>query len=151
MAYHYKHAALIFLGLSSAQVSAGEHQDRLAQCLIQSTTQDDRNLLVQWMFTAMSAHPLTSELATVPAPKRKAITAGATVVFEKLLTDTCGRETLETMKYEGTESLSKAFEALGSVAMQGLMGHPDVEKAINDMASGIDEAKFQTMIDKYGR
>ena len=129
---------------------AGEHQDKLAQCLAKSTTQQDRNELVQWIFVAMSSHPLTSEFATIPAQKRKEITTRATRVFEKLMTDSCGLETLNTTKYEGTEAIGKAFETLGGIAMEGLMQHPDVEKAVMDMASGIDESKFDQLIKKHG-
>lgn len=150
MASYCKNTALVFLGLFSLDLSAGEHQDKLARCLVESTTQEDRNALVQWMFVAMSAHPLTAELAAVPASKRKEATTRATAVFEKLMTETCGAETMGTIKFEGTESLSKAFEALGNVAMEGLMAHPQVDEAITEMAAGIDPEKFQEMMQKHG-
>jgi hypothetical protein len=151
MSYYFKATALLLLGLSSAGANAGEHQEKLASCLIKSTTTEDRNALVQWMFVAMSAHPLTSELATVPQSKREATTTRATRLFEKLMTETCGAETMDTIRFEGTESLSKAFETLGNLAMEGLMADPGVSKAITDMAAGMDQSKFEKMLQKQAR
>lgn len=151
MSYYFKGAALALLGLLSTGANAGEHQEKLASCLVESTTTEDRNALVQWMFVAMSAHPLTSELAAVPEPRRKEVTARATRLFEKLMTETCGAETMDTIRYEGTESLSKAFEALGNLAMEGLMAHPGVNRAITDMAAGMDQSKFENMLQKQAR
>ena len=137
--------------LCTPRALAGEHQTQLASCLVQSTTPQDREALVQWIFVAMASHPMARELANVPDDKRKATTARATAVFEKLMTDACGTETFNTVKYEGTESLGKAFETLGGVAMEGLMSHPDVQKAVTDMTSGLDQKKFEALFNAQGK
>ena len=59
--------------LCTPRALAGEHQTQLASCLVQATTTQDREALVQWIFVAMASHPMARELAAVPADKRKAI------------------------------------------------------------------------------
>ena len=119
MKIHYVKAAFIGLALCSSTAYAGEHQDKLAKCLIASTPEQDGDVLVQWIFVAMAAHPVTNELATVPANKRKEVTEKATTVFEKLMTETCGLETLNTIKFEGTESIGKPLKRLEGLQWMG--------------------------------
>ncbi len=135
--------------VASAPLAAGEHQERLASCLKESSTQADRDALVRWIFVAMSAHPLTADLAVVPADSASAVSRDASAVFAKLITVTCGAESAGTIKYEGTEAFGKAFEVLGMSAMDGLMGHPRVAGAVAEMTSHLDPAKFDEMMKRY--
>ncbi len=34
--------------------------------------------------------------------------------------------------------------------MDGLLSHPAVDKAISEMASGIDQSKFDALVEKHG-
>ena len=137
--------------LCTPRALAGEHQTQLASCLVQATTTQDREALVQWIFVAMASHPMARELAAVPADKRKAITERATGVFEKLMLEACSTEMVNTVKFEGTEALSKAFETLGGVAMDGLMSEPNVQAAVTEMTSGLDQAKFEALFKAQGK
>lgn len=131
-----------------APAMAGEYQDKLSTCLAQSATQDDKDALVRWIFVAMSAHPLTEDLAKIPVDQRESITRKGGAVFEKLMTESCGAETIGTIKYEGTEAFGLAFEVLGSSAMEGLMSHPNVDKVIAELASYVDESKLEKLLEK---
>ena len=135
---------------ASAPVAAGEHQERLASCLKESSTQADRDALVRWIFVAMSAHPLTADLAAVPSDTASAVSRDASAVFAKLITGTCGAESAGTIKYEGTDAFGKAFEVLGMSAMDGLMGHPRVAAAVAELTSHLDPARFDAMMQRYG-
>lgn len=141
------------LALASVLVPAraGEHQDRLAACLTTSATEADKAALIRWVFVAMSTHPLTESLASVPAEQRAAIVREGSAVFQKLMTESCGAETVGTLKYEGTEAFGKAFEVLGQAAMEGLMGHPNVENAIAELASHLDQRKFEKLLQEHDR
>ena len=97
----------------------------------------------------MSTHPLTESLATIPADQRATIVREGSAVFQKLMAETCGAETVGTLKYEGTEALGKAFEVLGQTAMEGLMSHPNVQAAISELASHLDQAKFEKLLEKH--
>lgn len=48
--------ALMVAGFSSSAL-AGPFNDKLAVCLVKSTTETDRALLMRWMFAAMASHP----------------------------------------------------------------------------------------------
>lgn len=134
-----------------APAMAGEHQDKLAECLTQSATQEDKDALVRWIFAAMAAHPLTEDLAEISDDQRDVITRQGGAVFEKLMTDSCGAETIGTIRYEGTDAFGKAFEVLGSSAMEGLMSHPNVERSIAELSSHIDESKLEGLLEKHSR
>lgn len=132
-------------------LAAGEHQDALAICLTQSTSHHEKNALVRWIFVAMSAHPLTDDLGTVPAEKRAQVTREAGQVFATLITETCGRESAATIHHEGTDAFGKSFEVLGMAAMDGLMSHPEVEAAVSELTNHIDPAKFEEMMRRHTR
>ena len=139
------------LALASALVPAwaGDYQDKLSACLTTSATEGDKAALIRWVFVAMSTHPLTESLATIPADQRATIVREGSAVFQKLMAETCGAETVGTLKYEGTEALGKAFEVLGQTAMEGLMSHPNVQAAISELASHLDQAKFEKLLEKH--
>lgn len=128
---------------------AGDYQERLATCLTGSANQDDKDALIRWIFVAMAAHPLTEDLAAIPAGRRETIVSEGSAVFQKLMTETCGEETVGTLKYEGTEAFGKAFEVLGQTAMEGLMSHPDVDRAISELASHLDQKKFEELLERH--
>lgn len=135
----------------AAPATAGEHQERLADCLSQSSGQSDRDTLVRWIYVAMSAHPLTADLATVPADRAAEVSRDASAVFTQLITGTCGAESAATLKYEGTEAFGKAFEVLGMTAMDGLMGDPDVAAEVSALVEHLDQEKFDEMVRRHHR
>jgi hypothetical protein len=133
----------------AAPVMAGDYQDKLTACLTQSATQDDKDALVRWIFLAMAAHPLTHDLATIPNDRKEAVMRTSGAVFQKLMTESCGAETMGTIKHEGTEALGKAFEVLGSTAIEGLLSHPNVDSTIAELTSYFDEKKFEKLVREH--
>ena len=50
-------AAAVAAAFTGQNASAGVFADELSKCLVKSSSTDDRVLLVQWMFGALSLHP----------------------------------------------------------------------------------------------
>jgi CRP-like cAMP-binding protein len=70
--------------------------------------------------------------------------AGA--LFQDLLTVRCRAETSAAYAADGEVAINGAFEMLGRVAMEGLMGDPQVSAYVTDMASGLDGAKLAEVL-----
>ena len=58
-------AAVMAIGLTGQNASAGVFADELSRCLVKSSSTDDRVLLVQWMFAALSLHPAVQPMISV--------------------------------------------------------------------------------------
>ena len=59
-------AVAIVLQLLATGVHAGVHTSELAECLVDSTSRQDRAALVNWLFSAASFHPALNSNASVP-------------------------------------------------------------------------------------
>ncbi len=66
---------VFFIGLNflSNNAIAGIYTNQLAKCMIDSTSVNDRNLLVKWVFTAITLHPVLEPISAVtPEYRNKA-------------------------------------------------------------------------------
>lgn len=139
------------LAASSASAAeapdAAANRDAAAQCVVMRTTGADRALTAQWIFAAMSRSPHIADLSAV-SDQRKADLDKA---FGQLLTRIVMKECLAQVKPLAEVNLTDAFEvvgkALGEVAMQELMGNPNVDKAIAAYTDYLSEEDFKPLID----
>ena len=129
--------ALLLFALSSS-ASAGPFNDKLAICLVKSTTQDDKLTLIRWIFAAMASHPGVRDLSEVSAGAGDKLNEQVADLFVSLLTDRCGTETQEAIKYEGQGAIGTSFEVLGRVAMQELMADGKVSAFMGGIDAHID-------------
>ena len=139
---------LLALALTASPLlaSAGIYSDGLARCLVESSTQQDRNVFVRWMFTAMSLHPAVSDIASVQAPERSSANKSAGALFTRLLTETCQGEAKRAVQYEGPVAIQTAFTVFGQVAGQELMQNPNVAQGMGELDSYIDGEKLQSAL-----
>ena len=143
----------VVAGLAAQAASAAPSPDTsdgraaVAQCVVMRTTGADRALTAQWIFAAMSRSPHIADLSTV-SDSRKAELDKA---FGQLLTRIVMKECLEQVRPLAAVDLTEAFEvvgkALGEVAMQELLGNPDVDKAIGAYTDYLSEEDFKPLID----
>jgi hypothetical protein len=61
-----------YCGSSSANPGDSRWSGHVSKCLVDSTTTEDRTMLVKWLFTAASVHPAINSLSTVTAEDRDA-------------------------------------------------------------------------------
>ena len=122
---------------------AGPYSDEMAKCLVNSTSEDDRSMLVQWMFAAFSHHPEVKYLTNITDKQATDLNKAIAKLFTTLMTDRCINETKEAIKYEGNTTIEKSFTVLGSVAARGLMSNPNVTKFTADIEKYMDGKKFE--------
>jgi hypothetical protein len=129
---------------------AGIYADDLSKCLVKSTSRQDQNELVVWVYLSMSAHPLVQPYAKVDEAQRDASNRKAAAQFERLLTKDCRAEAVAALKYEGASAIEPAFGTLGQVAMRGLMGDAAVQKSMSSLGTYADTPALRAMLADAG-
>lgn len=113
-------------------------QEALTSCLLASTTDDDRRVLVQWIFLVMSRYPDVSSMVQVQESERQRINKQAGGIFERLMVDNCGGELKLALTKSGTDAIGKSFEVLGQTAMGALLQNPAVNAESAAVMSNVD-------------
>ena len=75
--------------------NAGPYGDDLSKCLVKSSTEQDKNLLVEWIFYAIALNPQLAPVTNISAKQHDEVDKNTAKMFEKLLTDSCLAETQE--------------------------------------------------------
>jgi hypothetical protein len=101
-------------------------QDALTQCLIASTSADDKRVLVKWVFSVIAQHPDIASMTRIDAGQRTTIDRDAAKVLEQLLADQCAVPLRAAIKQSGTDAIGKSFQALGSTAATDMLQNPQV-------------------------
>jgi len=140
-------AATLGLALFAAAPpsQAGIYSDDMAKCLVSSTTDADRTLLVRWIFATTALHPDLATIASVTPAQRDAMNQDAAKLLERLLTVTCRQQTREALKNEGNIALQQSFQVLGQVAMRSMMTNPAVARGFESLGKHLDEKKMQDL------
>lgn len=145
------HGLAVLLGLSAllalapAAARAGVYSDDMARCLVGSTTSKDKTDLVRWIFSNAALHPEVGTISSISDPKREEINRTAAALLERLLTESCRKQTQEALKYEGAMAMQTSFQVLGQVAMQELMSNPAVGQGFNAIGRYLNESKLQEL------
>lgn len=122
--------------------AAGPFTDALSRCLVKNTTDEDKTMLVRWMFAAASTHPGVKDLACVSDEQREVLNKEFAGLIQKLLTETCLDEAREAVQYEGDAAVRASFEVFGRVAGQQLFSAPEVVEGLSGMDQYLDEEAF---------
>ena len=125
---------------------AGVYGDELSKCLVEKTSDDDKIILIQWIFTVMSVHPSAASLAKVSDTDRIAVAKRTGKVLETLLTGSCKDQTVKAVKYEGVDSLKGSFEALGEIAVNSIQSNARVSEESGAFLKYVDEAKIKAVL-----
>ncbi|MDX1592953.1 MAG: hypothetical protein R3298_01810 [Gammaproteobacteria bacterium] len=120
------------------QARAGIYSDDLSRCLVESSTQDDKIVLVKWMFTAMALHPDVASMASVTDAQRDVANAAAAAMFVRLMTETCREPARKAIRYEGALAVQQGFTVFGQVAGQELFANPAVARNLAGLDRHID-------------
>jgi len=89
--------------------------------------------------------------AAVKADQRDVSTKKAGVIFSRLLTENCRKESVAALKNEGNSAIGVAFGVLGQVASRDLMSNPNVEKGMGDLGTQLEgDAKLGALLKEVG-
>lgn len=136
-------ALLTFMAVAMQPVSAGVYTDDLSKCLVSRTTSEQKAILVNWMFSAMSLNPAVARYVAIPDAQRKQFNMDMAHLFETLMTVTCKKEMQAAVKYEGSGAIGAGFNVLGQVAGRELFSNPEVAKGMADLEQYMDEDKLK--------
>jgi len=129
--------------LSVQSAIAGSYGTELSNCIIRSTSPEDRNDFVMWMFSAMAQHPSVKNETSISNEIVETSTIKTAKIFERLLTEDCKNETADVVKYEGTAELEKSFQLLGQVAARELFQNQEVAQALAKLEQHMNVKKLE--------
>ncbi|GGW92248.1 hypothetical protein [Alteromonas halophila] len=132
--------------LASTSATAGIYTNDLSKCLVSSTNKEDRVALVKWMFTAASAHPAVSEIASITDQQIEIANQQVGDLFMRLLTESCLTQTKEAVTYEGMFAIQQGFQVLGQVAGQEMFASPEVAAGMAILQKYIDNDRIEAAV-----
>lgn len=138
------HALCIALALCAFAPAAyaGPYGDALGKCMVERSTDADKQQLVEWIFSALAYNPQISRYARLSSDQHAQIDSGMASLVEKLLTDYCKDEAGKAFRYEGDTALGDAFKMLGEVAGQQIFDSPAVTTGAMNFTRFIDLPKL---------
>lgn len=140
--------AACFLVSVSSTAHAGIYSDDMSRCLVSNTSATDKTDLVRWIFAISALHPDLSSVAAVTEPQRVDMNRKVAGLLERLLTESCRKQTQEALKYEGSAAMQQSFQVLGQVAMQELMTNAAVANGFAGFSKYVDKAKLEELAPK---
>ncbi|HZH43806.1 MAG TPA: hypothetical protein VEY50_06990 [Lysobacter sp.] len=134
----------------SAPANAGPYADDLSKCLVGSTSEADKAMLVRWIFSAVSRHKEIAPFVEISDKQREEINKATAGLFSRLLTETCRTQTRDALRYEGAEGFGAAFQTLGEVAGMQMFSDPAVNAETAKLTGYLDEKSLKAILEGTG-
>jgi len=136
---------MLFLALivMATTANAGPFTDEMSKCLVRSTSEADKTLLIKWIFAAMATHPDVESLSSVTPEMGEQLNKETGKLVMRLLTRSCKTETRQAVEFEGEDTFKASFGVLGQVAMQGLMANGEVSNYFSGFEKHLDAKELQ--------
>ncbi len=138
-------ALMATLACAPKLAAAGPFADDMAKCLVNSTSAEDRTVLVQWIFGVITLHPDLKAMSSVSAAQRDEMSKKAAALLQRLLLESCRSQTRQALQNEGPQTTQYAFQVLGQAATRGLFTDPHVVDGTKGIAKYIDEDKLKAL------
>lgn len=142
-----KKVVLASLVLLAPVANAGVYGDSLGKCLVSSSSDQDKQQLMEWIFSAISLNPSISPYTNLSPDKRTEIDSNMASLFERLIGTSCKKEAAEAIKFEGASAFGPAFQLLGQVAGQQLFASPEVSAGAENFYKRIDFGDLQKKLE----
>lgn len=126
-----------------AQAQAQAPAEALSTCVTGSASDADKQVLVRWLFAALSVHPDLVPMARIAPAQHETIDRDMAALAQRLITEDCVTHVRALSVGQIQQSFQVAFEALGRQAGLSAMSHPAVEAANAKMADYLDDAAFE--------
>lgn len=126
------------------------YTDQLTDCLVKSTTSQDRITFAKWFYSGIFFHPALQSIATVSEVKIEEAKKNAAELYLTLITQTCRQQMEDALKFDGKESIKTSAKMLGRVAARELFKSPEVtagqEKFKHFFAKIFDDEKLKQLL-----
>ncbi len=139
---------MVVLTAVATAAHAGPFTDEMSKCLVRSTSEADKTLLIKWIFAAMATHPDVKSLSGVTPEMGEQLNKETGKLVMRLLTQSCKTETRQAVNFEGEDTLKASFGVLGQVAMQGLMANAEVSNYFSGLEKHLDAKELQRTFGK---
>lgn len=143
-------AAAVVASFISMPAQAGVFADDLARCFVTRASDQDRVLMMRWMFSAMSSDPRLSDMTTLNRTARDKVNGDMAALYDRLMLKDCREPAKLALKNEGIEAVEGAGKALGEAAAMGLFLSPQAVAELESFSKKIDESGFNRMLEEIG-
>jgi hypothetical protein len=143
-------ASLALATAGTGAALAATSEDDLSRCLVRSATAADNEVLVFWVFAAISENPRLAPLVNLSAAQREAFDKQAATLFQRLLLKDCRKESVTALQQDGTSAIAHSFELLGSTAGRQMMTDPQVLASMQHMTRYLDPAQWRDFAAEAG-
>ena len=131
--------------LGSAQVAtASTTVDHLSSCLVKSTTDADKKVVLQWTFVALSAHPDLKAFSQVTTEQKDALDKNLAQVLQRILVDQCSAETKAVIQADGIQAVGDSFQELGQQTGEQILKTPEIKEQYKGLVRYLDLSKLVT-------
>ncbi|MBT5187411.1 MAG: hypothetical protein HOM01_11420 [Kordiimonadaceae bacterium] len=131
-------SAIIILMLTSMPVKAGEHATALSQCLENNTSEEDRNVMIKWVFMSLSNHPSITSMANISNEATMATNQQMTKLIERFMYENCFDQLKTALQSEGPKAIELSIRSYAEVAGRDLLQHPSVSGSVTGLAQHFD-------------
>lgn len=138
---------LATLLIVAPSANAGVYGDALGKCLVSASSDQDKQQLMKWIFSAISLNPGIAPYTKLPAQERTEIDKTMASLFERLIGESCKKEAAEAIKFEGAAAFGAAFQLLGQVAGQQLFTSPEVSAGAESFYKHVDIQGLQRKLE----
>lgn len=142
-----KKVLLATLLIAAPAANAGVYGDSLGKCLVSASSDQDKQQLMEWIFSAISLNPGIAPYVNLAADRRSEIDKTMASLFERLIGESCKKEAAEAIKFEGAAAFGSAFQLLGQVAGQQLFSSPEVTAGAETFYKHIDLEGLQKKLE----
>jgi hypothetical protein len=143
-----KTAKILIIALSfgtAISLPASANTQALAVCLTDSLNGKERKQLAKWIYFSIAAHPEMKPYSNISADVRTDTDKYVGTLVTRLLVDDCASQ-LKIAQKTDPNSLQKAFELVGQVAMQEIMTNPDVTSTIGSYSKYVDQKRISSIL-----
>ena len=127
---------------ASQMASASATVDNLSNCLVKSTTDADKKVLLQWTFVALSAHPDLQSFSQVTTEQRDGLDKNLAQVLQRILVDQCSAETKAVIQTDGLQAVGDSFQELGQETGEQILKTPEIKDQYKGLVRYLDLSKL---------
>ena len=121
---------------------ASPAQQQLSQCLIESTTAQDKTTVLQWTFAALAQHPDLKAMSQVTAEQKNQLDQNLAQVLQRIVVEQCASQAKAVMQAEGVKGVTESLQALGQETGQEILQQPEIKNQLNGVLKYIDLNKL---------
>ena len=121
---------------------ASPAQQQLSQCLIESTTAQDKTTVLQWTFVALAQHPDLKAMSQVTTEQKNQLDQNLAQVLQRIVVEQCASQAKAVIQADGVKGVTESLQALGQETGQEILQQPEIKNQLNGVLKYIDLNKL---------